>query len=167
MHYTTGTTPHGRVLMLWNERGLVALRMLVKITETAALEELREKYPQAECTRDKANGELWLQRLNDVLNGKKSAASIEIDWQGTAFQNRVWKELAKVPFGETCSYSDLAKKIGRPKAVRAVANACARNPIGLLVPCHRVVRSDGGLGGFYWGVDCKRKILDFEKSNRA
>ncbi|MGE0196376.1 MAG: methylated-DNA--[protein]-cysteine S-methyltransferase, partial [Methylocystis sp.] len=88
---------------------------------------------------------------------------LPLDMRGTAFQQRVWAALREIPAGETANYAEIARRIGAPKATRAVARACAANPVSLAVPCHRVVRSDGGLSGYYWGVARKRELLDRER----
>ena len=102
----------------------------------------------------------------DGLSTAEGEARIALDLQGTPFQQKVWKALQKVPKGETISYSDLARRAGVPKAVRATASACARNPVALLVPCHRIVRRDGGLGGYGGGLERKRRLLEIEGACR-
>jgi AraC family transcriptional regulator of adaptative response/methylated-DNA-[protein]-cysteine methyltransferase len=89
---------------------------------------------------------------------------LPLDVRGTAFQQRVWQALREIPAGETASYTDIAKRIGAPKSVRAVAQACAANPLAVAIPCHRVVRTDGGLAGYRWGVERKRALLEREAS---
>ena len=91
------------------------------------------------------------------------AASLPLDLIGTDFQKRVWRELLKVPWGRTLTYSELARKIGEPTAVRAVASACARNPVAMIVPCHRILCKDGSLGGYYWGLPKKKRLLERER----
>jgi AraC family transcriptional regulator of adaptative response/methylated-DNA-[protein]-cysteine methyltransferase len=98
------------------------------------------------------------------LSGKLPHLDLPLDVQASAFRLRVWEELRRIPYGETRTYAQVAAAIGRPAAVRAVANACAANPAALVTPCHRVVRSDGGLGGYRWGVERKEKLLLREKS---
>ena len=87
-----------------------------------------------------------------------------LDVRATAFQQRVWQELQKIPRGSTRTYADVARRIGRPTAARAVARACATNPVAIVVPCHRVVREDGALGGYAWGADRKRALLELERT---
>ena len=100
------------------------------------------------------------------LEGEIPRANVPVDVRGTAFQWRVWKALCEIPAGETRSYSAIAEAIGHPTAMRAVANACARNRVALVVPCHRVVREDGALGGYRWGAERKRKLLEREREGR-
>ena len=97
------------------------------------------------------------------LEGHGTTAAIPLDTRGTAFQLRVWKALQRIPRGTTLSYGEVARRIGQPTAVRAVARACATNPVAVVVPCHRVVREDGGLGGYRWGVERKEAMLDRER----
>ena len=97
------------------------------------------------------------------LDGQQPHLDLPLDVQASAFRWRVWQELQAIPYGSTRSYSEIAQAIGQPKAVRAVANACANNPVSLVTPCHRVVRGDGGLGGYRWGIERKRQLLAQEK----
>jgi len=99
-----------------------------------------------------------------VASGHALAAALPLDLQGTAFQQRVWRELTRIPRGETITYAELAKRIGAPGAVRAVGSACGANPTALVVPCHRVIRSDGGLGGYRWGLERKATLLQSEQA---
>ena len=105
----------------------------------------------------------WIQAMVDYLSGNLPLPELPCDVKATAFQLRVWEELRKIPIGTTRSYSDIAVSIGQPTAIRAVACACATNPIALIVPCHRVVPKAGGLGGYRWGVARKQALLDLEK----
>jgi len=98
------------------------------------------------------------------INGERSILSLPLDIRGTAFQMRVWSELRRIPYGQTRSYAEVAKNIGNPNAVRAVARACATNPVALVTPCHRVVASDGKLAGYRWGIERKKALLEKEKS---
>ena len=103
------------------------------------------------------------QVLLETLNGARLKADVPLDVQGTAFQLQVWAELRRIPRGQTRSYAQVAQALGQPRAVRAVANACGANPTAVLTPCHRVVRSDGSLGGYHWGVERKKKLLKSEQ----
>lgn len=104
-----------------------------------------------------------LPMIYGVLSGEKKLHDLPVGIAGTEFQKKVWRALLKVPHGKTATYSDIACAIGRPKAVRAVANACGDNPLGILVPCHRILRSDGSLGGYRWGIRVKKRLLDYER----
>jgi O-6-methylguanine DNA methyltransferase len=105
----------------------------------------------------------WADAILKHLEGEQPHLELPVDVQATAFQWRVWQELQAIPYGSTRSYREIAKAIKRPTAVRAVARACATNPVAVVIPCHRVVRSDGGLGGYRWGIKRKQKMLDREK----
>jgi AraC family transcriptional regulator, regulatory protein of adaptative response / methylated-DNA-[protein]-cysteine methyltransferase len=100
------------------------------------------------------------------ITGEASLARVPLDIRGTVFQRRVWQALRRIPRGETRTYSDIAKAVGAPAAVRAVGSACGANPVALFVPCHRAVRTDGGLGGYAWGLPTKKRLLELEKRRR-
>jgi AraC family transcriptional regulator of adaptative response/methylated-DNA-[protein]-cysteine methyltransferase len=147
----------GFVLVAGTERGICAI-LFDDRTDTLA-DELRRRFPAAEI---EAGGEAFAGRLAEVLEAIEQpalAAGLPLDIRGTAFQQRIWQALREIPPGETASYADIAKKIGSPKAVRAVAGACAANPIAVAIPCHRVIRGDGDLAGYRWGLERKRGLL--------
>ena len=105
----------------------------------------------------------WKQHLLRQMQGQRLNSSLPLDIQATAFQRRVWTYLQSIPFGATRSYGDVAKAIGQPTATRAVARACATNPVAVAIPCHRVVRTDGEMGGYRWGVERKKALLELER----
>ncbi len=107
---------------------------------------------------------MWIHKLLDHLKGGQIHLDLPLDFQATAFQWRVWEELRAIPYGSTRSYSEIAQAIGHPKAVRAVARACATNPVSLVIPCHRVIRGDGSLGGYRWGLERKQVLLQEEQT---
>lgn len=123
---------------------------------------LRERFPRAEIVRDPRLLRFAARRLRELLDGRLLDPGLPLDVRATAFQARVWTELRAIPAGRTRTYRDLARSLGRPSASRAVARACASNPVAVLVPCHRVVGSDGGLRGYRWGLDRKRALLGRE-----
>ena len=125
---------------------------------------LRKEYPAAVLRQDDQALNGWVTALLQHLEGKQPHLALPLDLQATAFQLKVWEELRKIPYGETRTYTEVARAIGQPKAVRAVANACGANPTVLVTPCHRVVRSDGSLGGYRYGVKRKQALLEREKS---
>ncbi len=130
---------------------------------------LAEEYPAAirsRVTAPSSSLAIWVQEIVAAMDDGRSRSDVPIDVQASAFQWRVWRELQKIPLGETRSYSEIASAIGLPKAVRAVANACASNRVAVVVPCHRAVRLDGGLGGYRWGVERKRRLLEKERATR-
>ena len=133
----------------------------------AALErDLRQEYPQATVRRNDRILSGRVRALLDHLRGRSPHAALALDIRATAFQWRVWGELQAIPYGETRTYREVAAAIGRPSATRAVARACATNPVALLIPCHRVIRTDGSMGGYRWGIPRKEKLLAQERRRR-
>ena len=128
----------------------------------ALLEELRAAFPKAQLYNDQQRLYAWFEKVRDFVLLPRDALDLPIDIQGTAFQSRVWRALRDIPLGETETYGDVARRLGEPKAVRAVASACARNHVALLIPCHRVVAADGTPGGYRWGLRRKRNLLQRE-----
>jgi AraC family transcriptional regulator of adaptative response/methylated-DNA-[protein]-cysteine methyltransferase len=128
------------------------------------LEEMRGAFPKAKLYNEESRLYSWFERVRDFVLLPREALDLPVDIQGTAFQSRVWKALREIPLGETASYSEVAKDLGEPRATRAVASACARNQVALLIPCHRVVASDGTLAGYRWGLTRKRELLSREAS---
>jgi len=162
--YTLEPCPLGRLLVAATDRGICAVKLG---DEDAALEEdLRAEFSQARLRRDAGSLGAWVPAIVRYLEGDLPHLDLPLDVQGTAFQRRVWQELQAIPFGETRSYGQVARAIGRPKAARAVAQACAANPTALVVPCHRVVRQDGTPGGYRWGVERKEALLRRESAER-
>ncbi|WP_374631764.1 bifunctional transcriptional activator/DNA repair enzyme AdaA [Ferrovibrio sp.] len=150
----------GRVLLARSPRGLAAL--LLGANDAAMLAELRGEFPAATLLRDDAANDAALAAMTALLHGRALPKNLPLDLRGTPFQIRVWQALQAIPHGETRSYAQIAAMLGMPRASRAVGSACANNILGLLVPCHRALRSDGGLGGYRWGLDRKQAILDME-----
>jgi AraC family transcriptional regulator of adaptative response/methylated-DNA-[protein]-cysteine methyltransferase len=167
--WATGDTPLGRVIVGATERGICALAF--GGSESGLERSLREEFPAATMRpmppSSRADFTRWMSALNAYLDGKLKRLDLPLDAQGTAFQLLVWRYLRTVPRGETRSYSEVAAGIGRPEAARAVAGACAGNKVAVLIPCHRVVRGDGSLSGYRWGVARKRSILETEASFSA
>jgi AraC family transcriptional regulator of adaptative response/methylated-DNA-[protein]-cysteine methyltransferase len=162
INYTIAQCPLGRLLVAATEKGVCAVRLGDSDKELEAA--LRTEYSEAEITRDdKSLGE-WVGALVDHLRGKHPRLDLPLDVQATAFQWSVWQKLKEIPYGSTRSYSEVARAIGRPSAVRAVARACATNPVALVIPCHRVVRENQSLGGYRWGIERKRALLERERS---
>jgi AraC family transcriptional regulator of adaptative response/methylated-DNA-[protein]-cysteine methyltransferase len=128
----------------------------------AMLEELRAAFPKARLYNDEIRLYAWFEQVRDFVLLPREALDLPVDIQGTAFQSRVWKALRQIPLGDTVSYRDVAKRIGAPTATRAVASACAKNPIAVLIPCHRVIATDGRLSGYRWGTERKRALLKRE-----
>jgi AraC family transcriptional regulator of adaptative response/methylated-DNA-[protein]-cysteine methyltransferase len=165
INYTIVSSPLGRLLVGATQRGISALYLG---TDDAALQTtLRNEYPRAQISRDRNALEGWVGKILEHLRGREPNLDLPTDVQATAFQRRVWEELRKIPYGTTRTYSQVARAIGKPKAIRAVARACATNPVSVLVPCHRVVREDGKLAGYRWGVERKQTLLEHESAQRA
>lgn len=160
--YGVFESPLGRMLIAATERGICALRF----GEDTVLEaELRAEFPRATLECDDAVVAPYAQAVTEHLEGRRRDLVLPTDVQASAFQRRVWAALRQIPYGQTRSYSELAQMIGEPNAARAVARACATNPVAVVVPCHRVVRTGGALGGFRWGLDRKRRLLAQERAH--
>jgi AraC family transcriptional regulator of adaptative response/methylated-DNA-[protein]-cysteine methyltransferase len=136
-------------------------------TETRHAAALRAEYPAARLVRDDRALAPAVRSILAYLDGRATQLDLPLDIRATAFQGRVWDALRAIPYGTTRSYSDVARAIGRPAAVRAVAQACAANPVPLVIPCHRVIRNNGDLGGYRLGLARKRALLDRERSAAA
>jgi AraC family transcriptional regulator, regulatory protein of adaptative response / methylated-DNA-[protein]-cysteine methyltransferase len=168
IHYAIAPTPIGQMLLAATEQGICSIQFG---DAAAKLEsELHSEYPKAQIIRaDRKLGE-QVKALRAMVEGKSAASlppDIPLDIQATAFQRRVWQELQAIPCGATKSYGKIAADIGHPKAARAVARACATNPVAIAIPCHRVVREDGSMGGYRWGLARKKKLLSLEAANRG
>lgn len=163
IRYTIVDSALGTLLVAFTARGVCAISLGGDAATRVAA--LRADFPQADITRADDADHDWVRSvLARVTSG--TSGDVPLDVVGTAFQWQVWKELQRIPVGQTQSYREVAVKIGRPTAARAVARACATNPVAIVIPCHRVVRGDGHLGGYRWGLDRKAKILDREKTAR-
>ncbi|MFO1030849.1 MAG: methylated-DNA--[protein]-cysteine S-methyltransferase [Planctomycetota bacterium] len=155
----------GRVLVAATERGLGAL--LLGNDDATLLRELAERFPRAERVRGDAAFVARMRAVLACVDGEVVDPGLPFDVRGTAFQQRVWQALQRIPAGRTIDYAGLARRLGMPRGARAVAAACAANPLAVLVPCHRVVRGDGSLAGYRWGVAKKRALLHREGAEPA
>ena len=162
IQFTVIATELGKLLVATTPRGVCAVRF--GESETALQRELKHDFAAAEIRRDDQKLEPVATQVQQLIKSSSATANIPLDIQGTAFQHLVWDALRRIPAGETRSYADVAESIGRPRAVRAVANACASNPVALVVPCHRVVQKNGSLAGYRWGVKRKAALLGREHS---
>jgi AraC family transcriptional regulator, regulatory protein of adaptative response / methylated-DNA-[protein]-cysteine methyltransferase len=154
----------GRVIVATTDRGICAVRL----GDTAAelTHELESEFPEAEIYRDDTSLEPLIRRVVSACDGSAETGAgddLPFDIVATAFQWAVWRELRAIPVGETRTYSQIARAVGSPKAVRAVGNACAANPLAVVIPCHRVTRGDGADGGYRWGPERKRRLLASEQ----
>ena len=159
--YCSFASPLGKVLIAATSKGLCSVKLG---DEVAHLEDLlAEEFSAAE----RVEGELkeLKAKILAFIEGEANLARLPLDIRGTVFQRRVWDELRRIPRGETRTYREIARAVGAPAAVRAVGSACGANPVALVVPCHRAVRTDGGLGGYAWGLKRKKKLLALEKKS--
>jgi AraC family transcriptional regulator of adaptative response/methylated-DNA-[protein]-cysteine methyltransferase len=163
--YTLVDSPLGRLLVAATRRGVCAVA--IGSTDAELTRNLIREYPAATLSHSATGGPAqWTARIVAHLEGRKPRLDLPLDIQATAFQWQVWKALAAIPYGERRSYSQVAAAIGRPSAARAVARACASNPVAIAIPCHRVVPAAGGVGGYRWGVARKKALLASEASAR-
>jgi len=161
LHYTVRACPLGQVLVAATPKGIAAV--LLGDDKTQLISDLQQRYPQAQLDTGGPVLQRWSDTVLEILAHPSLQHVVPLDvLGGTEFQRKVWKALRGIPAGQTRSYTELAQAIGQPQAVRAVAGACAANPLAVLVPCHRVLRSDGGWGGYRWGIARKQQLLQQE-----
>jgi len=160
--YTITPCSLGLLLVAATERGVCAVKL--GDSDAALAADLTREYPSAEIHRADSMLSEPVDKLLNYLSGKQPDLQLPLDIQATAFQWQVWENLRAIPYGETRSYGEVAKAMGRPTAVRAVARACATNPVALVIPCHRVIREDKNLGGYRWGLERKEALLGKESS---
>jgi AraC family transcriptional regulator of adaptative response/methylated-DNA-[protein]-cysteine methyltransferase len=163
--YTIAKSPIGKVLVAATERGISAVYL--GDSDSKLVSALREEYPRAEISTATGSFERWVREIVQRIEGKEPHFELPLDLQATAFQRRVWQELQRIPRGSTRTYGQVARSVGRPRAVRAVARACATNPVSIVVPCHRVIRQDGALAGYRWGLSRKEQLLAQERAPAA
>jgi AraC family transcriptional regulator of adaptative response/methylated-DNA-[protein]-cysteine methyltransferase len=157
IHFAAGECSLGSILVAKSDRGVCAI--LFGDDPDALTRDLRDRFPRANFIAGDADFEELVAKVVGFVEAPGLGLNLPLDIRGTAFQQRVWQALQNTPAGTTASYSDIARRIGSPKAVRAVAQACAANNLAVAIPCHRVVRSDGGLSGYGWGIERKRTLL--------
>jgi AraC family transcriptional regulator, regulatory protein of adaptative response / methylated-DNA-[protein]-cysteine methyltransferase len=162
IRFATVETSLGWALVAATERGICMTALAGNRDRLEA--NLRQRFPAATVIADDTRLKDWADRIVGFITDPDRNLDLPLDIQGTAFQARVWRALQKIPLGKTASYTEIATALGQPKAVRAVAQACAANKLALLVPCHRVIRSDGELGGYRWGLERKRALLARERA---
>lgn len=167
--YASAKTPLGLLMVAATDRGLCFIQL--GDSEAEMRERLRAEYPAATIAAIPPGAEgpfrQWMQALCDYLEGSGIGLDLPTDLRGTAFQMKVWDFLRQIPYGEVRTYKQVAASVGRPQAIRAVANACAANRVALTIPCHRVIRGDGGLGGYRWGIERKRALIERERAVHA
>ncbi|MEH1998063.1 MAG: bifunctional DNA-binding transcriptional regulator/O6-methylguanine-DNA methyltransferase Ada [Nostoc sp.] len=163
--YAIAPCPLGYLLVATTEKGICAVKLG---DEADKLEHIfNQEFNQADIVRDDHTHKEWIQAILNFIAGDETHLDLPLDIRGTAFQKQVWEALQKIPYGQTRTYADIARNIAKPQAVRAVGNACGANPIALIVPCHRVLRTDGSLGGYHWGIERKQKLLVQESERTA
>ena len=162
LRYTTMPTAVGRMLVAVTERGIAAVRLGVTVGTLVASR--RHDYPKAILCRDGIGLKEYVRVILQCVTGERAATLLSLDVKASVFQRKVWQALQQVPRGQTRSYLEIAEMIGQPTAARAVARACATNPIAVGIPCHRVVRGDGQLAGYRWGLEWKKRLLALERT---
>ena len=162
--YAIARSSLGKALVAATDRGISAVYL--GDAEAKLVQELRNEYPEAEISPANGSFEQWVKEIIERVQGNPPRLELPLDLQATAFQRRVWQELQKIPRGSTRTYTQIAQALGSPKAVRAVARACAMNPVSIVVPCHRVIRGDGNLAGYRWGLSRKEQLLAKEREVR-
>ena len=160
LRFAVGQSSLGAILVASSIKGVASI--LIGDDPEALVHDLQDRFPKARLIGGDAEYELLVARVVGFIEAPNIGLNLPLDVRGTAFQQRVWLALLEIPVGKTASYADIARAIGSPKAVRAVAGACAANHLAVAIPCHRVVRNDGALSGYAWGVDRKRALLNRE-----
>jgi AraC family transcriptional regulator of adaptative response/methylated-DNA-[protein]-cysteine methyltransferase len=163
IQFAIGHSSLGAMLVAGSDQGICAI--LIGDDPDALVRDLQERFQSANLLRGGADFEQLVARIVAFVEAPKLGLELSLDVRGTQFQRRVWKALKEIPVGSTASYTDVAKQIGAPNSVRAVAQACGANPIAVAIPCHRVVRNDGALSGYRWGVERKRALLEREAAS--
>jgi AraC family transcriptional regulator of adaptative response/methylated-DNA-[protein]-cysteine methyltransferase len=164
LRYATARTPVGRALIAGTERGVASVSLGDSAEDLIAV--LKEEYPHAKLSHDPKGLKRQIRALLQYFDGHRLSDAFPLDVQGTAFQRKVWKALQAIPRGSTRTYREIACEIGQPTAARAVARACATNPAAIAIPCHRVVREDGDLAGYRWGLERKKRLLALEQERQ-
>jgi O-6-methylguanine DNA methyltransferase len=163
VHISKSTSPIGTLRVASTERGLAYLE-LPHASGRGLRDWLERCVPDADCVTDSIVNQSAIDQILQYLESGRTDFDVPLDLRGTPFQTDVWARLLEIPYGESCSYADVARSVGRPKAVRAVGTANGANPVALIVPCHRVIAADGSLGGYGGGTDLKRRLLAMEQS---
>lgn len=161
IEFAIGESSLGAILVARSQRGVCAISL--GEDPDALLRELQDRFPRAQLVGGDAGFETLVAHVVGLIEQPNLGTDLPLDVRGTAFQQRVWQALRQIPPGETASYAQIAQRIGSPTSVRAVAGACAANTLAVAIPCHRVVRSDGALSGYRWGVERKRALLERER----
>jgi O-6-methylguanine DNA methyltransferase len=164
LFYTTLKTPIQSLLILSSEKGLVRI-MFIDTKQELFLHKLKNEYTDITFVEDKSKNQTALDQLKEYFAGTRKNFTLPLDLRGTPFQKQVWAALGQVPYGQTCSYGEIASRIGKPGSARAVGMANHNNPIPIVIPCHRIIGADGSLTGYGAGIHIKEKLLNLEKEN--
>lgn len=162
IHFTIQPCSLGLVLIAFSQKGVCAI--FFAENHDPLIDALHTRFPRTNFSEETRTYEQQIKNILAFIEAPTTPLNIPLDIQGTAFQQRVWQALQAIPAGRTASYSDIAQRIGAPKAVRAVAGACAANKLAVVIPCHRIVKNDGAISGYRWGVARKQLLLAREKS---
>lgn len=165
IRFAIGDSSLGHVLVARSDRGIAAV--LIGSESHHLRADLLSRFPDAALIEEDAEQSAITVRVIRFIESPGRTLDVSLDLRGTEFQQKVWRELRDIPSGETATYTEIANRLGQPMAVRAIAGACAANPVAVLVPCHRVVRSDGQLAGYRWGIERKRALLEREANGSA
>lgn len=160
IRFAIGECSLGSILVAASKKGICAISL--GENPDALARDLQDRFPKADLIGGDAEFEAWMATVVGLIEAPKTGWNLPLDIRGTAFQQRVWQALREIPVGSTASYTDIARRIGMPKAVRAVAQACGANALAVAIPCHRVLRNDRGISGYRWGVERKRALLQRE-----
>lgn len=161
VRFAVGRTSLGSILVAASQRGICAIQL--GDDPQKLVRDFQQRFPNAHLLGDDPQFEEWVAAVG-LVERPAGGFALPLEVRGTAFQHRVWQALCEIPCGQTRSYGEIARRVGSPKAVRAVAQACGANPVAVAIPCHRVVRTDGSLCGYHWGVERKAKLLAAERA---
>lgn len=162
--YTIVPCDLGYLLVATTDKGICAIKLGDRSTELIA--SLTEEFKQGTITQSDSTHRDWIEQILGLIAGKQTDPHLPLDIRGTVFQQQVWQALRNIPYGQTKTYQEIAQDIGKPQATRAIGNACGANPVALVIPCHRVIRSDGRLGGYRWGIERKQKLIEAETQTK-
>ena len=160
IYHTVGACSIGRLLVAATDKGVCSVKLGSSDSELEEI--LLTEFPSANHQTNDGHLAIWTAEILSYLDGEKTGLDLPVDIQATAFRQQVWQMLRCIPYGETRTYQQVAQMLGKHDATRAVGTACGANPVALVIPCHRVLRKDGGLGGYRWGLERKKSLLDME-----
>lgn len=163
IYHTVVACPMGRLLVAATDQGICSVKL--GASDPALEENLLAEFPSANHEQDGGHLAIWAAEILSYLDGEKTGLDLPLDIQATAFQQQVWQMLRTIPYGETRTYQQVAQALGKDSSSRAVGTACGANPVALVIPCHRVLRKDGGLGGYRWGLERKKSLLEMEQAS--